>query len=115
MSDFEKVNFNAGEFLFKAGDQAENLYIVQSGSVEMLNENTGVSFATLGEGESFGEQAILAGGIRGASVKAKEDVVCLVITAEALKSLLAKQAPMMTPVFEALLLQQSMHNHLRLR
>jgi len=48
-------------------------------------------------------------------LKAKEDVVCLVITAEALKSLLAKQAPMMTPVFEALLLQQSMHNHLRLR
>ena len=115
MSDFEKVNFKTGEFLFKAGDQAENLYIVQSGSVEMLNENTGVSFAILGEGESFGEQAILAGGIRGASVKAKEDVVCLVITAEALKSLLAKQAPMMTPVFEALLLQQSMHNHLRLR
>jgi len=42
-------------------------------------------------------------------------VVCLEITAVSLKQLLDAQSPVMTAVFEALLLQQSMHNALRKR
>jgi len=41
--------------------------------------------------------------------------VCLQITAASLKELLMAQSPVMTAVFEALLLQQSMHNALRKR
>jgi CRP-like cAMP-binding protein len=114
VNEFTTVTFAPGQRIFKAGDPADHLYFIQEGVVQLL-DGQGRVFGEIAKGESFGEQAIVAGGIRGASVKAKQDVVCLVIAAEALKSLLAKQAPMMTPVFEALLLQQSMHNHLRLR
>jgi CRP-like cAMP-binding protein len=81
----------------------------------MLDAKSGFAFASLKAGESFGEQAMLPGGIRGATAQALDDVVCLQITAENLKALLKIQSPMMTSVFEALMLQQSMHNALRKR
>jgi CRP-like cAMP-binding protein len=115
MSDFEEIKFNAGETLFKAGDAADKLYVIQSGTVQMLDAKSGVAFASLKAGESFGEQAMLPGGIRGATAQALDNVVCLQITAENLKALLKLQSPMMTSVFEALMLQQNMHNALRKR
>jgi CRP-like cAMP-binding protein len=115
MSDFEEVRFAAGEALFKAGDPADKLYVIQSGTVQMLDAKSGVAFASLGAGQSFGEQAMLPGGIRGASAAALDDVVCLQITADNLKVLLKAQSPLMTSVFEGLMLQQSMHNALRKR
>jgi CRP-like cAMP-binding protein len=115
MSDFEEVRFSAGERLFNAGDSADKLYVIQSGTVQMLDAKSGTAFASLSVGESFGEQAMLPGGIRGASAAALDDVVCLQITAENLKVLLQAQSPMMMSVFEALMLQQSMHNALRKR
>jgi CRP-like cAMP-binding protein len=115
MSDFEEVRFKAGERLFSAGEPADKLYVIQSGTVQMLDAKTGAAFASLGAGQSFGEQAMLSGGIRGASVQAQDEVVCLQITADSLKELLMAQSPVMTAVFEALLLQQNMHNALRKR
>ena len=115
MSDFQEIRFQPGDRLFNAGDPADKLYVIQSGKVQMLDAKTGAAFASLGAGQSFGEQAILPGGIRGASVQALDEVVCLEITAESLKQLLDAQSPMMMAVFEALLLQQSMHNALRKR
>ena len=115
MNDFEEIKFSAGETLFKGGDPADKLYVIQSGTVQMLDAKSGFAFASLKAGESFGEQAMLPGGIRGATAQALDDVVCRQITAENLKALLKIQSPMMTSVFEALMLQQSMHNALRKR
>jgi CRP-like cAMP-binding protein len=115
MNDFVEVRFQPGERLFSAGDPADKLYVIQSGTVQMLDAKSGTVFASLGAGQSFGEQAMLPGGIRGASVQALDEVVCLEITAQSLKEFLANQAPLMLSVFECLLLQQSMHNALRKR
>ena len=115
MSDFQEIRFQPGERLFNAGDPADKLYVIQSGTVQMLDAKSGVVFASLSAGQSFGEQAMLPGGIRGASAQAQGEVVCLQITAASLKELLMAQSPVMTAVFEALLLQQSMHNALRTR
>lgn len=115
MTDFQNVVFEPGDLLFEAGAPADKLFIILSGVVEMLDAKSGQAFATLGAGQSFGEQAIVPGGIRGATVRAREQTSCQVITADNLKLLLETQSPMMTPVFEALLLQQSMHNRLRTR
>ncbi|MFN5777812.1 MAG: cyclic nucleotide-binding domain-containing protein [Burkholderiaceae bacterium] len=115
MSDFQEIRFQPGERLFNAGDPADKLYVIQSGTVQMLDAKSGVAFASLSAGQSFGEQAMLPGGIRGASAQAQGEVVCLQITAASLKELLLAQSPVMTAVFEALLLQQSMHNALRKR
>jgi CRP-like cAMP-binding protein len=115
MSGFERVQFEPGELLFNAGDPADKLYVVESGTVQMLDAKTRAPFANVGKGQSFGEAAILPGGIRSASAVAVDAVSCLVISGANLQEMLARQSPILLPLVETLLLQQSMHNALRRR
>jgi CRP-like cAMP-binding protein len=65
-----------GDILFHAGAPGDALYIVGRGSVEVLpaGENvTAQPIAVLGEGQAFGEMALLAGGPRTATVRAVEN------------------------------------------
>ncbi len=113
MSGFREVDFQPGEVLFKVGSPADTLYVVQSGTIDMVASEGGGVIATVGPGESFGEQALLQGGIRSATAVAREAARCLEITGQGLRDMLRAQSPLLTPVFEALLLQQAMHNALR--
>jgi CRP-like cAMP-binding protein len=113
MSGFNEVQFTAGTYLFKAGEPADKLYILKEGFVSLLDAVSLKPFARLHQGESFGEQAVLAGGVRSATAVADGDVVCLEITALGLRQMLQKESSILTPVFEALLLQLYMHNALR--
>jgi CRP-like cAMP-binding protein len=67
----------------------------------------------LNPGESFGEQALLAGGVRSAAAQSIGATTCLEITAQGLRDLLAKETGIATAVLEALLLQLYMHNAMR--
>ena len=52
-----KVNFNAGEFLFKEQDEAARFYLINHGqvAVEIYRHRRGpVTIQTLGEGEALG-------------------------------------------------------------
>lgn len=109
---FESVSFEAGELIFQAGDMATKLYILQSGEVELMTKD-GFVFAKLPIGQSFGEQAFLAGGIRGATARAASEVSCMQIDADQAAKMLKGFSPLLVPVFEALLLEQNMHNVLR--
>jgi CRP-like cAMP-binding protein len=113
MSSFDEIRLGSGEVLFKAGEPADKLYFIQSGTIQMADKTSGVVFATLKEGDSFGEQAMLQGGIRGATAMAGEEAVLLEITAEGLRGMLKTASPILTAVFEAMMLQQNMHNALR--
>ncbi|NBT35124.1 MAG: hypothetical protein EBT03_06245 [Betaproteobacteria bacterium] len=113
-SAFESLRFKDGDMIFKSGDLAEHLYFLEAGSVELLGAQGNV-FGTVPQGQSFGEAAILRGGIRSASVRAKGDVVCKRIGSEQASQLLLSRSPLLVIILEALLLQQSMHNALRAR
>jgi CRP-like cAMP-binding protein len=112
LSEFPTVTFEAGQRIFNAGEAADHLYFIQEGIVQLL-DGQGNAFAHISKGESFGEQAFLNGGIRGASAQALNDVNCIQISSVQANSLLSEASPMLVPVFEALLLQQNMHNALR--
>ncbi len=112
MNNFKEISLTRGEVLFEAGAPADKLYLIQSGAVGMADKS-GRVFVPLKAGESFGEQAMLQGGIRGASAIAVEDSVCQEITVDGLRDMLKYQSPIMIAVFEALMLQQNMHNELR--
>lgn len=63
----------AGETVFRTGDPGDALYIVAQGVVEVIDDGTQKLLAELGIGQPFGEMALLNGGVRTATVRAKAD------------------------------------------
>jgi len=63
-----------GEYFFREGDEASAMYVLQQGKVELRKNWQGEDFflKTLGEGESFGEMALIEAHARNASVLALE-------------------------------------------
>lgn len=112
MSPFTVEKYLDGQFICKSGDLATHLYYLQEGEVELLSES-GQFFGRIQEGQSFGEAAILKGGIRGASVRASGDVVCKVITNDQATELLTNFSPLLVVIMEALLLQLAMNNSIK--
>lgn len=76
-----------GQILFSAGDPGDALYIVASGKVEILEGDRPI--ASLGEGEAFGEMALLSGGARTATVRSAGEAELLVIDREDFERLVA--------------------------
>ena len=77
-----KKLFEPGQLIVVEGDIGKNLYVIQSGKVEIIKEDNGKSefLAELGPGNHFGEQAIYSGTARTASVRAKTRVELLAIS-----------------------------------
>ncbi len=113
MSTFQAINFTDAQYICKIGDQATHLYFLQEGEVELLN-GSGQVFGRITKGQSFGEAAILKGGIRGASIRAKGDVVvCKMIKNDDAVELLSSYSPLLVVIIEGLLLQQMMNNAIK--
>jgi voltage-gated potassium channel len=112
LSSFQVETKAGGEFICKIGEQATHLYFLQQGEVELLNAS-GQVFGVIPQGQSFGEAAILKGGIRGASIRAKGEVVFKKISNEDAKELLTSSSPLLVVIMEALLLQQVMNNAIK--
>ena len=73
-----------GQILFNTGDPGDALYIVASGKVEILEGDQPI--ASLGEGEAFGEMALLSGSSRTATARSAGDVELLEIEPEGLRA-----------------------------
>jgi len=75
--------FDRGEIVFHAGDEANALYIIARGNVEVLpaNQDDAASkpIAVLEAGHAFGEMALLAGGPRTATIRAATPIELLEI------------------------------------
>ncbi|MFO1057670.1 MAG: cyclic nucleotide-binding domain-containing protein [Dongiaceae bacterium] len=71
-----------GEVLFEAGAEADGLYIVAAGEVEVLEEDepSDLPLARLGPGQAFGEMALLTGTPRTATIRGLADTELLTIT-----------------------------------
>ncbi|MBI5190559.1 MAG: cyclic nucleotide-binding domain-containing protein [Nitrospirae bacterium] len=71
-----------GDDIVRQGDPPGSYYIIKSGRVDVLKAVKGgapVRVATLGEGESFGEEGIIREQGRNATVRASEDTVVLAL------------------------------------
>src|SRR3989337_2726313 len=70
--------FPRGEVIVAEGDQALACDTIAKGKAEVLKGSQ--RLATLGDGDFFGEMALLDGYFRSASVRALEDCECLVLS-----------------------------------
>jgi len=74
--------FKDGELIIRKGEHGDCMYVIQSGTVEVIIhrlEGKEVRIAELGEGDFFGEMAIFEKEVRSASVKAKGDVTVITV------------------------------------
>jgi CRP-like cAMP-binding protein len=110
---FPSRHYAAGDVLFNRGDSADTFYVIQSGEVDLFVPPANTFLVRLSPGESFGEQAILSGGVRSAKAVAVSDLVCTEITALALQQTVMNQTTLIRPVLEALLMQLSLQNAVR--
>src|SRR5580692_8354268 len=84
--------YRAGDVLFREGERGEEMFVIQSGVVQIVKTvgQEQRSLATLGRGEFLGEMAILNDKPRTATAVVLEDAECLVIDAATLEAMIQK-------------------------
>ena len=110
-----EVYFAPGQLLFNKGDGADNFFVIRKGNVALFEPTSQKEIAVLPAGVSFGEQAILVGGVRSVSARSVDGVICLALSAKTLRDMLEVQEGSIKPVIEALLLQLYLRNDLQAR
>jgi len=79
INSMEEKKVNANEWIIKQGDEGDNLYVIDKGTLEcykQLSQNSQPErIKTYNPGESFGELALLYNAPRAASIKTSTDCV----------------------------------------
>jgi CRP-like cAMP-binding protein/rhodanese-related sulfurtransferase len=68
----QRVNFSAGDTVIRQGDEGDYFYVIMSGRCAISRETPlnrdGIKLAEVGMGETFGEEALISGARRNATV-----------------------------------------------
>lgn len=85
---FEEIRCGPGHIVFKRGDDADSIYIILEGSVEILDEGPPVRvLAYVTSGDCFGEMGIIHDSKRNATVRVPEEAVLLRLPRKAFEEL----------------------------
>lgn len=84
--------FEAGTSVIKEGDAGDKFYLIRQGEVKVLRGSDQQLLATLGEGDFFGEMALLLDQPRNASVVTTEDTVLYSLSQDQFKQAISQQA-----------------------
>lgn len=98
------VEIAAGQVLFRDGDPGDTLYVLKTGRVEVLVDEQVVR--SHGRGEAMGELALLSGGRRTATVRARRDSSMLALDRAEFDGLLSGQPEFALALIRELALRQ---------
>ncbi|MGD9705592.1 MAG: cyclic nucleotide-binding domain-containing protein [Acidimicrobiia bacterium] len=93
-------SYRAGDTIVEKGAADKRLYIILSGSADVVSDGTTV--ATLGPGRYLGEIAVFDGGDRTATVLATTDVTAISVNSVNLRALLKENPQMSLKLIEGL-------------
>jgi SulP family sulfate permease len=113
-NNLRELRLSKGEYLFKAGEQGDQLFIVVCGEIDILlpfGTRHYKRIATFGSGTYFGEVAFLEPGPRAASAKATFDAQLLALDQDGFERLLAESPAAAVALLKAL--GQALSKHLR--
>ena len=105
LGDVERRKFNAGEVIFREGDDPRGeAYVIHAGAVEIRRRLDGAerTLNRLGEGQLFGEMALFRKGARSASAVATSDTELLIIRDERLEWLIRNRPQLTIEVLKSL-------------
>ncbi len=91
--DIRKELYPIGDTIFKKGDLGQCFYIVEKGKVsifDLTQDGKKVPIATIGEGEAFGEFALLDKKPRSATAQAASDVVLIKVSDKGYEQMLTE-------------------------
>ena len=86
-----RLRLAAGEWLFREGEDADALFVVRAGRLDVVAEGDGKLIRVLGRGAALGELALLTSMPRSASVRAARDSDLIAIGREDFERLLGEQ------------------------
>jgi NTE family protein len=87
-----EVSLASGEWLFREGEEADGVYVVRVGHLEVVQEADGLErINTLTRGAVLGELALLSHSVRSASVRGLRDTQLLRIDRESFDGLLTRE------------------------
>jgi predicted acylesterase/phospholipase RssA/CRP-like cAMP-binding protein len=99
-ADALPLELAAGDFLFHEGDAANDLYVVQEGRLEVIVAGSVVR--QLGAGAVIGELALLTGGTRSASIRARRDSHVLRVSHDAFTDSVGQDPAALTALAQVL-------------
>ena len=89
VSLLKQKKFRKGAIVLKKGDPAQNLYIILSGAVDVLDEKGGC-LSTLQKGDVFGEMSLISGEPVGATIKVVESAKIIFLRGKDFRNVLNK-------------------------
>ncbi len=95
------AHYDAGEYIFRRGEEPNNFYVLESGEVEVIRSNNGSDgevVNVLGAGSFFGERALLGNRRRAMSIRARTPVNVLVLG----RNVFTRISGALTPLRDAL-------------
>lgn len=98
-------SYEAGEVVFREGDEGDTCYVIRSGSVRITRNHSGgrtITLAELRPGDIFGELAMLGGETRSATVEALEPTRTVGLLASDLRRLLIARPEIAVKLLEGL-------------
>ncbi len=98
------VNFKKGDFIFREGDEADFMYMIHKGKVQ-ISKGVGTfdeKIRILGEGEFIGEMAVINSMPRSANAVAVEDCVLIKMDRESFDKTVQKNHEFSVSVIELL-------------
>lgn len=103
---FELLHGKAGDVIIQQGEHADYYYLIRSGHAQVsrtTSDGTSVALAELGPGDGFGEEALLTGELRNASVTLRTECVLMRLSKQDFDSLLK------TPLVKSIDLEGARH------
>jgi CRP-like cAMP-binding protein len=94
-SILQRQTLQAGDRIFKEGDEGNMAYVVQSGEVEIFKIIDGVEtvLGTIGQGGIFGEMALIDSKPRMAAARASKGSTIIIVTRAMFEQKLDKADP----------------------
>jgi CRP-like cAMP-binding protein len=88
----QELRFEKNDVIVREDDVGESMYIIKSGRVAITKQKdrtASIELAVMGEGECFGDMAVIDTEVRSATVRAQQDCVLLKINRDDLLEVLS--------------------------